>query len=217
MNSLKTLSEKLLVMMVGPSAIGKSTLMNEIVKNHDDFAYVEAFTTRLARPNEQTHYTFIDKKEALHLQQTGQALTYVEHPTTHAIYGTTLESYPARYNLLDTLSGSVRMYRALPFKRTVTIAVTAPSEQWQKWFLIRYPAATEEAKKRLNEATLSIHWALNDPETQWIVNREGMLQDAVKEMTNIIFDPPVTSSAPDEPYAMLELIKKGVWPTPKEK
>lgn len=217
MNTPETLSEKTLVMLVGPSAIGKSTIMNEIIKTDKNFAYTKAFTTRQPRIGEQTHYTFISRQEATELQEAGQAITYIEHPTTHHIYGTTLESYPKRYNLLDTLSGSVAMYRALPFERTVTAAITAPSEQWQKWFLNRYPETTEEAKKRLDEAELSINWALSDPETYWVINREGAtLQEAVAKIIDIILNLPVKSRTPDEPYAMLELIKKGVWHMPKK-
>jgi guanylate kinase len=211
MSAAESLSQKTLVMMVGPSAAGKSTVMNEMVRIHDDFAYVKAFTTRSPRPNEKTHYTFIDKEEALQLQETGQAVTYIEHPTTHDIYGTTIGSYPGQYNLLDTLSGSVALYRALPFEKTVTIALTAPSDQWQKWFLDRYPEPSEEAQKRLGEAVLSIKWALNDPETHWIINREGALQAVAEAAIATVLSPALNHSIPDESHALLERISQGIW------
>lgn len=165
------LSQKTLVMIVGPAAVGKSTLMNEIVRQDSKtFGYVRSFTTRSRRPGEAAHYNFISREEALSLQQTGRTVTYFEHPTTHDLYGTTPASYIAQINLLDTLSGSVDDYRKLPFTRTVTISLTTPAVQWKDWFLQRYPEPSDEAIKRLAEAKRSIMWSLGDSETLWLIN-----------------------------------------------
>lgn len=212
MNLEKALSTKTLVMLVGPSAIGKSTLMNEIIRERDDFAYVRSFTTRAPREGEQSHYSFIGAKEAQALRATNRAITYFEHPTTHDVYGTTEKSYPGTFNLLDTLSGSVADYRKLPFKRTITIAITAPADEWRHWFLSRYSESTPEAEKRLKEATLSINWALNDPEVYWINNNEGALMKTAEAVIATATSPLAQhTTPPKEPYAMLELIKEGVW------
>lgn len=165
------LSKKTLVMIVGPAAIGKSTLMNEIVRQKpESYGYVKSFTTRSRRPGETTHYDFISREKALSLNQSGKTITYLDHPTTHDLYGTTAASYTAPTNLLDTLSGSVEGYRKLPFARTVTISVTTPAAQWKQWFLARYPEPSDEALKRLAEAKQSITWSLQDQETLWLIN-----------------------------------------------
>lgn len=209
--STEKLENKTLVMMVGPSAIGKSSLMNEMVGQHNDFAYVEAFTTRQPRPGERSHYTFISQERARELHETGAAITYIEHPTTKDMYGTTIESYPKKYNLLDTLSGSVAQYRALPFERTLTLAVTAPFDEWRSWFLGRYPEPSPEAEKRLREAILSIEWSLHDTEVYWINNREGALREVAREAIAATLQLPLKKTVPDEPRIMLEQIKKGLW------
>lgn len=209
--SSAVLADKTLVMIVGPSAIGKSTLMNEMVQAHSGFAYVHSFTTRAPREGEQSYYRFIDKQTAEDLRQTGQSVTYFEHPTTHDIYGTTPESYPGKYNLLDTLSGSVADYRELPFAGTITIALTAPAEAWRSWFLSRYPEPSPEAEKRLEEAKISITWALNDPETHWLANPQGQLATTAKGAIAITLDPPAERSTSEHPHAMLELIERGLW------
>ena len=168
MNELKN---KTLVMIVGPAAIGKSTLMNEVVRqNPANYGYVKSFTTRSRRPGETAHYNFISREHAISLHQSGQTITYLDHPTTHDLYGTTASSYTAPINLLDTLSGSVKAYRTLPFAQTITISLTTPAEQWKKWFLARYPKSSDEALKRLAEAEQSINWSLQDPETLWLIN-----------------------------------------------
>lgn len=180
------LSQKTLVMIVGPAAIGKSTLMNEIVRQDSKtFGYVKSFTTRSRRPGETAHYNFISREEALSLQQTGRTVTYFEHPTTHDLYGTTPASYIAQINLLDTLSGSVDDYRKLPFTHTLTIGLTAPVEQWKEWFLQRYPEPFDEAIKRLAEAKRSIMWSLGDPETFWLIN-DGPIETVAARCIDII-------------------------------
>lgn len=206
-----SLRDKALVMIVGPSAIGKSTLMEEVIRLNPDFAYVRSFTTRQKRVNEQSHYSFIDRDTARELRRSGQAITYFEHPTTHDIYGTTAESYPGKYNLLDTLSGSVQGYRSLPFARTVTVAVTAPASDWRDWLLSRYPEPSSEAKKRLKEASISINWALKDSETHWIINREGAKTNSAKEIITISTQHSTKTSSPEHPRAMLEAIEEGIW------
>lgn len=207
----ESIADKTLVMIVGPSAIGKSTLMNEMVRLHEDFAYVRSFTTRLPRPGEQSHYDFIDRQTADDLVASGQVVTHFEHPTTHDIYGTTADSYPAKFNLLDTLSNSVVSYRELPFADTLTIALTAPVDEWRQWFVDRYPKATPEAEKRLAEAALSIAWSLDDDQTHWISNTDGNITATAETAIALALDPPTPPRVPAELRAMLELIQGGMW------
>lgn len=164
-----SLKGKTLIMLVAPSAMGKSTIMRAATLLDPDFSYVRSFTTRPPRSGEET-YTFLDTSQAQSLHEKGEAITYAIFPTTGYIYGTTAESYQSKYNLLDTLASSADQYRALQFEKTVTITLTAPVERWHTWFLSRYPIETDEAHKRLEEAKLSINWSLNDPETAWLIN-----------------------------------------------
>lgn len=198
-------------MLVGPAAIGKSTIMNEVARLDDRFSYVRAFTTRAKRPGEKSHYSFISKQQASQLIHSGQAITHFEHPTTHDIYGTTAASYRTTYNLLDTLSIAVDTYQALPFARHVTISLTASPEEWRRWFLSRYPSPSEEATKRLKEAELSINWSLADPYTHWVQNKDGKTHEVAHQLIQIATSNHEQTSTPTEPRAMLELIEKGVW------
>ncbi len=208
---MSPLQGKAIVMLVAPAAVGKSTIMNEVVAQDSRFSYVSAFTTRAKRPGEQSYYDFISKQEADKLIKTGQAITHFEHPTTHDIYGTTAASYRTEYNLLDTLSIAVDTYRNLPFERHITISLTASADQWQTWFLSRYPTPSEEATKRLKEAVSSIDWSLNDPNTYWLQNREGETRRVAQQLIDIVVSDQPRTSAPPEPHAMLERIEKGMW------
>lgn len=209
---METLRDKTLIMIVGPSAIGKSTLMNEVVSQNSDFSYVRSFTTRSKRPGEESHYQFIDRETALALRSSGRTVTYFEHPTTSDLYGTTSESFPAQYNLLDALSSSVHSYRNLPFNQTITVSLAAQTSEWQQWFLARYPNPSNEALQRLNEAKLSIEWSLNDPETYWLVNQADGIEQTATKLISMVTNQSSQQQVPDEPRQILELIEKGIWP-----
>lgn len=208
------ISDKTLVMVVGPTAVGKSTVMNMVANTYRDYGYVESFTTRAPRENENGSYRFIALDEAYQLIDSGQTITNFKHPTTGDIYGTTASSYPQDYNLLDTLSTSVDEYRSLPFEQTLTITLTASPSQWLEWFLSRYPSDNPEARKRLAESAQSIKWSLSDQQTSWLVNQAGDIASTASQLVKLVNQPPSSeNAAPAEAYAMLELIEGGdIWP-----
>lgn len=175
------LQTKTLVMIVGPTACGKSYLMHEISQQDTECSRVTVFTTRPQRNDDQpgafdyhnhddqTVSKFLDK---IHRQEVVQ---YIVHPTTGMLYGSEITGYPNKYSTLETISSSVMVLRLLPFKRTVVIGVVAELEQWKLWFTHRYPNDSSDRTKRLQEAVTSlewltdithadlIHWVINDP------------------------------------------------------
>ena len=181
------LATKTLVMIVGPAGIGKSTIMNEIVAQSDDFARVTDFTTRPPRPNDEPGiYRYLSVNDAATLVEHGQAVQYAVHPTTSAVYGTEAEDYPAPFNVLDTLSGVVESLRQLPFRHTVTISLTAAPHTWHDWFLSRYPEPSDERTKRLNEARQSITWSLaQTTQHHWLLNEAGEQANVAAEAIKI--------------------------------
>lgn len=198
-------------MLIGPSAIGKSTLMNKIIQLHPEFGRVTGFTTRSPRPNDEPgQYRYLSKQAARQKVADKRLIQYAISPTTGQIYGSEVDDYPAYYNLLDTLSNVVEELRKLPFKKTIAISLTAPPNQWREWFLSRYPAPSEEAKKRLEEAKLSINWSLNDPDTYWLENSTDQLTNTAQKLIDIVLNRPQRTTS-KTPRAMLELIEKGIW------
>lgn len=208
---MNSLDQKVLIMIVGPAAIGKTTLMNTVVKLDSECSYVRSFTTRPRRQNEISHYHFISRTEALDLRRTGKTITFFEHPTTRDIYGTTAESYQTRFSLLDTLSTTVKEYRNLAFERTITISLTASPEQWREWFVSRYPEPSEEASKRLKEAEYSITWSLTDPKSHWLLNPAGETELTARTLIHLITSDIPQSSPPDEAKALLAFIQSGIY------
>ena len=201
------LSTKTLVMIVGPTAIGKSTLMHAVTDQDDRFGYVSTFTTRPAREGSATTYRHITADQAEAKKRTGDYYTYLTHPTTGHVYGTDLESFAARINLLDTLAGSVEAYRELPFGRTVTLSLTTDPASWKTWLLARYPAASPERTKRLHEAVQSIKWSLAQTGNHhWLVNRPGQEERVAKELIELIDTPRSGGDASDMAREMLKLV-----------
>lgn len=199
-------------MIVGPSAIGKSTLMNEVVQQHSEFGRTTGFTTRNPRPNDEPgQYRYLTKSEVEKKIAEKSLVQYAVFPTTGQIYGTEAIDYPSNYNLKDILANAVADFRALPFKQTITISLTTSPKEWQRWFLARYPEPSEEAEQRLQEAKLSIEWSLHDSETHWLNNSQNHIADAASQLINIATNKVEPDSPPNEPHAMLELIERGVW------
>lgn len=182
---LSDLSQKELVMIVGPAAIGKSTLMKRAVELDDSFGAVSGFTSRPPRSNDETgRYRYIGGDDIEAVIDSPDTIQYAVHPTTGFVYGTQLQDYSAQYNLLDALASVADQLRALPFRKTTIISLTAPSIHWQEWFFARYPSASAERRKRLEEAVQSIQWSLNQTEHPWLVNHQS---DVDSVATNLIY------------------------------
>lgn len=188
-----SLAEKTLIMVVGPAATGKSHIMNTAGMLHQDFARVHDFTTRAPRPDDQPgiyeYYPHTDEGLDKLLAEIEQryVVQYIVHPTTHAIYGTRMDSYTANYNMLETISGVVDHLRSMPFQRTVTIGLVAQPQVWQQWFLERYRDHDEERSKRATEAILSLGWLLDQPEGNvlWLENKKSQSEQTAQELIQL--------------------------------
>jgi guanylate kinase len=206
---MESLHDKTLVMIVGPSSIGKSTLMHKSAQSDERFTYVQSFTTRPPRPGEHSTYLHITDEEAEQIRASGNAVTFFMHPTTGVTYGTISDSYKSEFNLLDTLSGTVEKYRSLPFKRTVTISVTTDPENWMQWLDKRYPPKSIERVKRIKEAIGSIEWSLaQDYEHGWIVNEPDNVAKAARKLIKLTIDSnPANIEIPPQATKLLQTAK----------
>lgn len=206
---MDSLANKTLVMIVGPAAIGKSSLMNTVTNQDQEFGRVSGFTTRQPRSNDEPGmYRYITDQEASSLIANNDVVQYAVHPTTNAAYGSQVMDYPKTYNMLDTLSNVVDELRALPFKRTVVISLTANADAWQEWFLARYPRASDERTKRLQEAILSIEWSLGQTRDHaWIVNAPEELESTANQLIATVRSGQIVSEPPKEALLLLQRAK----------
>lgn len=203
------LTDKVLVMIIGPTAIGKSTVMHEVTRSDSDFSYARSFTTRPQRSGESPTYRHISLREAESLRDSGAAYTYLTHPTTGTVYGTDALTFVNAYTVLDTLSDTVDMYRSLPFARTVAISLTTDPEQWEDWLLQRFPTPSKDRDQRLREARQSVLWSLGQSSGHsWVSNRPGKPALAAAEIIRIARTSREAPQAPAEAEKMLQTIDR---------
>jgi guanylate kinase len=191
-DSLRT---KNLVMLVGPVAIGKSYVIDQITASLSNFKQIPMFTTREARPDDKPSmfrvrsHTDASIAEIFDEIKSGKLVQYIVHITTGRIYGTTLKDYDAEYNLLPTLPGVVDSLAQLPFNSTSAIYLTARPEVWQMWLNSRYPNKNAERAKRIEEAILSLEWALDDSREStisWVENSIQTPERTIEDVINIV-------------------------------
>lgn len=196
-------------MIVGPTAVGKSSLMNQVAAQDSEFGRVSGFTTREPRPNDEPGlYRYLTNGAARQLVEKGEVVQFAIHPTTGDMYGTQPQDYPRRFNLLDTLSTVVDGMRALPFNNVITISLTTDPTAWQNWVLSRYPEPSEERTKRLNEAVQSIEWSMAQSANHfWLVNRPNDLATTANELINIVRSGNGRANPPAEAPGLLQVAK----------
>lgn len=179
------LAEKTLVMLVGPVATGKSTIIQAASALDETFSYVQSFTSRAQRDVNDNSYMFLPLDTVKQLHESGQTVTFIEHPTTGDLYGTTADSYATEYSVLDTLFNTVQTYRSLPFKNTIVVSITTSPDAWKKFFMARFPYESEDGKKRLEEARLSTQWSLSQStDHYWLVN-DGSPEEVARKLIAI--------------------------------
>ncbi len=206
-----TLHDKTLIMLVGPASAGKTTVIRAAERLDTSFSFVQSFTTRKQRDLTDTSYMFLPFEEAQALRDSNQTVTCIEHPTTHDLYGTLEISFRTEYCLLDTLFNSVNTYTSLPFSRTTSISITTPVQKWVAYFLSRFPQESEEGKKRLEEARLSIQWSLaQSSDHAWIVN-DSTPEDAAKKLIAIARSGSKGDNGTEHAAAILHTIEQGIW------
>lgn len=208
------LTDKTLIMIVGPSAIGKSTIMNQVVQLDSTFGRVKSFTTRPPRANDEPNqYFYLQTDQLASLTAQNKVVSQVTFPTTGQTYGTLDTSFGSQYNLLDTLANSVDTYRNLPFKKTLVISLTAPAESWRQWFITRYPIPSQEARQRLDEAMLSISWSLRqDSDHYWLINDQPV-HEVAQRLIAISAGQSHGDAGNTSARAILDLIKgEKIWP-----
>ncbi len=189
-----TLASKELVMIIGPAAVGKSFLIDELTKRHEDFSKVKSFATRPPRPDDtpETMMTIEPSDDSLtkilDRIDSGDVVNYSVHPTTNALYGTFTDSFPSTFNLLPTLASSTTALEAAPFREHHLIGLVASVGSWDTWFEKRMFTDNKDRHARLLEAASSLDWLLTQSDVTLVVNQKGQLDRTIADMEEVIFE-----------------------------
>ena len=202
---MELLADKTLIMIVGPTAIGKSTLMNEVARIDNRFGRVRSFTTRPPRPNDEPSQYFYFTPEQLQTYHADKTIiTDVEYPTTGHHYGTIAKSYSSDFCMLDTLAHSVQQYRELPFARTITVSLTTDADSWVAWLDRRFPNGGDEKYRRLKEAVLSMEWSVSQTNNHyWLINRPEHIEQTAHDLITLVTTGHGIDQPPDQALSLL--------------
>lgn len=162
------------VAVVGPTAVGKSTLTNRAMAAEPSLHYVKGETSRAPRPGERDgqDYHFRTNDEMMARIRKG-SYVQVAPQVLGALYATAPEDYSTEgIAIYSVISQAIPDFRALPFKKMRTIFVVPPD--WEAWQarVTQHGFTAEQLKSRMTEAKESLEFALEDKDSQFVINAD---------------------------------------------
>lgn len=178
-----------LIILTGPSGVGKGTLMRTLMERHSDLHYSVSVTTRSPRPGEINgkHYYFMSRSEFEKLVAAGELLEWAEYAGNY--YGTPRETvmnqvHSGKRVVLEIELEGARQIRAA-FKDARSIFILPPSiEELEKRIRGRGQDSEEAIARRLRHAKEEIS-AAGEFDIQ-IVNND--LESALNAVEAAIFE-----------------------------
>ncbi|KAJ5929152.1 Guanylate kinase [Penicillium verhagenii] len=181
-----------IVVISGPSGVGKGTLIQKLFDEHPNtFAFTVSHTTRGPRPGEidGKNYFFVKRPEFTDLIAQG---AFVEHATFGGNqYGTSQQTISdqiakGRIVLLDIEMHGVKQMKANPSIDARYIFISPPNfEALAKRLRGRGTEQDEAIQKRLAQAKAELDYAHSGAHDRIIVNDD--LEVACKELEDFIF------------------------------
>ena len=182
----------LLIIISGPSGVGKGTVMRAIKREFDDFIFPISSTTREMRPGEKDGvvYNFISREEFEKGIEDGDFLEWAKvHQDNY--YGT------PKAPIVDALKkgkivmrevdvqGAQSIEKIIPEKNLVTIFIKAESEEKLLGRIAKRGELPEdEVKRRMESAKKEMDLADEFKYQVW--NYEGEVQDCIEDVKLII-------------------------------
>ncbi|KAL7069315.1 guanylate kinase family protein [Cryptosporidium serpentis] len=183
---------KTLLVVCGPSGVGKSTLIEYLIKKYPNkFKFSISYTTRKPRGHEVNgvEYYFCSKEEMEQLILQDQL---IEHANVHGnIYGTSITTIEnivneGKYCILDIdLQGLKQIQSSSYFNKANYIGILPPSYEALEARLIERKTDNEESiKKRLNNSITEIESIKNTPRINLVINDD--FKTASIDFVNIV-------------------------------
>lgn len=181
---------KRVIAMLGPSAVGKSTLINACIERAplsgiDSIAEAGTTGTRAPREGDPAGYRMgVPREEAVELIEQGAPTNWSLSPTGE-IYMTLPQDFPAQYNFMACLPDSLPMLRRAGFAVVHAVYLVTEVEAWERQLASRlYTADTvnlpsdqrryhTEARGRVEEALDSLEYVQRETNLLKVSNTPG--------------------------------------------
>ena len=171
-SAIKHLNQVTLVAVVGPSCVGKTTILRAALAADDGLNWALVDTSRAPRPGEQegVDYRFCSKEAMMDRVARG-AYVNVAPSTNGDLYATSPESFSrGELAVMAIWADAMPVFRSLPFKQIRTIFILPPNfDVWQQRMQERNFSSSQYVSRR-EEAARSLAFACADPETSFVVN-----------------------------------------------
>ena len=183
-------SNSILIVLSGPSGVGKDAVLNHMKNNHMDYHFTVTVTTREKRPNEieGIDYIFIEKPKFESLRENDDLLESAE------VYGN-FYGIP-KSQVLDALSSGKDVIMKLDVQGAKTIKSLAPNALFIFLAAPTIESLRTRLEKRMTESPEALETRLNtakmeNTESEWfdhiIINEDDQIDKTVKELEEIIF------------------------------
>lgn len=206
-------NDKTFVGVIAPSAVGKSTVITEILRQCAergiDAAEVGSITTRERRPdgsdpaNYRTATEGITHEGLIHQIERGELINW-SYFATGDLYATDAASYPAKYNFLPLQPDSLEMLKKAGFRVLVAVYLTAPTEEWKERLTER--RGDPKFRGRVVEAISSLEFAKAHLDTLSIINNPSVMTEGeirpVEAAQKILDISLGREAAPNDPEAI---------------
>ncbi|MFH0770149.1 MAG: guanylate kinase [Candidatus Peregrinibacteria bacterium] len=187
-----------LVLIIGPSGVGKSVILKELKQRHPELHFPRSATTREKRPGEGDElYRFVSDEEFDHLVSENKVL---EWAVVHggARYGTLVEEIipPIEEGKVVVREVDVQGFDSIvhhrffrgeqsPYRLESVFILPESKAQLLSHIQKRAPMGEEELKRRI--ASMEREFTYADRCHHRVVNREGRLEETIQEMERILF------------------------------
>lgn len=164
-----------LIAVVGPSGVGKDTVMAELLRSDPNLIWATRHITRAADPTGENHIPMSEPQFQDNLDQGAYALHWEAHGLRYGIPQSSVAGLSAGKDVLINLSRKVLVQAHEQFNRFIVIELTAPREVLAQRLAARGRESAQEIEHRLNR----IVDPLPDYVTQFKIDNSGTISETL--------------------------------------